>query len=385
MNPFMAFCLYVAARVFVQYLKKMPDDQEVRQSLEFLLAAMQAIQRQNPLTESFLVQLNMDIEGSGLDIYLHNPDYSSQYVSGTVSLPEYSTISLQPQNHQLIQSQDANRQPAAVGSKTQCSPIFHISETSEDGRSSGEGLSPQDTRLPKDDLRKSNPTLRTEDPRQRTYAFRNADTIGRERGNSRPYFPENVQSHPYLPQDDFRNNSDVYPQRLEGIFPSNDWNQGNMATVANLDVFTDNDRTNAISTNNQHLDTEMAEQSANSRGPTPQSNSSYKHSSSNTSYSPSQAYDDDQTATFTGGVSNYTPGFAPPSHKTTFTGEGVKRAMSPLAQQQEDAFKIPSGWDLGTGMTPSSGMTPGSLAGMTPEGGWEKLLDSMGWETGRTG
>lgn len=81
----MAFCLYVAARVFVQYLKKMPNDQEVRQSLEFLLAAMRAIQRKNPLSESFLVQLNMDIEGSGLDIFLHNPDYTSRYVEGMVS------------------------------------------------------------------------------------------------------------------------------------------------------------------------------------------------------------------------------------------------------------------------------------------------------------
>lgn len=93
MNPFMAFCLYVAARVFVQYLKKMPNDHEVRQSLEFLLAAMHAIQRKNPLSESFLVQLNMDIEGSGLDTFLHNPDYSSQYMSQMVSsLCRFTTI-----------------------------------------------------------------------------------------------------------------------------------------------------------------------------------------------------------------------------------------------------------------------------------------------------
>ena len=85
MNPFMAFCLYVAARVFVQYLKKVPDDQEIRQSLEFLLAAMRVIQGKNPLTESFLVQLRMDIEGSGLESLLHNLDYSAQYVEGKVS------------------------------------------------------------------------------------------------------------------------------------------------------------------------------------------------------------------------------------------------------------------------------------------------------------
>ena len=80
----MAFCLYVAARVFVQYLKKMPDDQEVQQSLDFLLAAMRAVQRKNPLSESFLLQLKTDIEMSGLDTFLHNPDYTSRYVEGRV-------------------------------------------------------------------------------------------------------------------------------------------------------------------------------------------------------------------------------------------------------------------------------------------------------------
>ena len=77
MNPFMAFCLYVASRVFVQFLKKNPQDQEIRASLEFLLTAMSALRRKNPLTESFMVQLNLDIEGSGLDIMLHNPDFTS--------------------------------------------------------------------------------------------------------------------------------------------------------------------------------------------------------------------------------------------------------------------------------------------------------------------
>lgn len=91
MNPFMAFCLYVAARVFVQYLKKMPDDHEVGQSLEFLLAAMRVIQRKNPLTESFLVQLNMDIKESGLETFLRNQNYTSQYAEGLVSSLNLST------------------------------------------------------------------------------------------------------------------------------------------------------------------------------------------------------------------------------------------------------------------------------------------------------
>ena len=68
MNPFIAFCLYVAARVFVQYLKSRKDDATVKSSLHFLLSAMQALKSKNPLTESFLVQLDVDLEGSGLSI-----------------------------------------------------------------------------------------------------------------------------------------------------------------------------------------------------------------------------------------------------------------------------------------------------------------------------
>ncbi|PNH37309.1 hypothetical protein VD0004_g9476 [Verticillium dahliae] len=68
MNPFIAFCLYVAARVFVQYLKSRPDDSQTADSLRFLLSAMNALKRRNPLTESFLVQLDVDLEALGMRI-----------------------------------------------------------------------------------------------------------------------------------------------------------------------------------------------------------------------------------------------------------------------------------------------------------------------------
>jgi hypothetical protein len=85
MNPFLAFCLYVSARVFVQYLKARKEDTAVKSSLHFLLAAMQVLTAKNPLTESFLVQLDVDLEGSGLDIptshsrwrFGHRPPVSS--------------------------------------------------------------------------------------------------------------------------------------------------------------------------------------------------------------------------------------------------------------------------------------------------------------------
>jgi len=68
MNPFISFCLYVAARVFVQYLKFRPKDHQMTSSLHFLLTAMEALKRRHPLTESFLVQLDLDLEGASIDV-----------------------------------------------------------------------------------------------------------------------------------------------------------------------------------------------------------------------------------------------------------------------------------------------------------------------------
>lgn len=62
----MSFCLYIAARVFVQYLKSRPDDSSVYSSLQFLVSALTAMKNKNPLTESFLVQLDVDLDGTGI-------------------------------------------------------------------------------------------------------------------------------------------------------------------------------------------------------------------------------------------------------------------------------------------------------------------------------
>ncbi|KAL8649840.1 MAG: hypothetical protein Q9210_004160 [Variospora velana] len=77
MNPFTAFCLYVACRVFTHALKKSPDEAEIRSSLEFVLAAMQRFKTTNPLAESFLIQLGFDLQGTGIDFLLQNPTHSS--------------------------------------------------------------------------------------------------------------------------------------------------------------------------------------------------------------------------------------------------------------------------------------------------------------------
>lgn len=108
LNPFIAFCLYVAARVFVQYLKSKKEDSTVRASLTFLLSAMMALRNENPLTESFLVQLDVDLEGSGLNI--PSPLGPNRYVN-----------------------RPAGECPANTDS-VRCVPIFEIRETQSLGQ-----------------------------------------------------------------------------------------------------------------------------------------------------------------------------------------------------------------------------------------------------------
>jgi hypothetical protein len=100
MNPFLAFCLYVAARVFVQYLKFRPKDEQMIASLQFLLAAMNALKKKNPLTESFLVQLDVDLEGMGIDVGQRVPDFSR--FPGMVS--HVSSNHLEPTNACTVRS-----------------------------------------------------------------------------------------------------------------------------------------------------------------------------------------------------------------------------------------------------------------------------------------
>lgn len=45
----------------MQYLKSRPEDEQTADSLRFLLTAMNALKARNPLTESFLVQLDVDL------------------------------------------------------------------------------------------------------------------------------------------------------------------------------------------------------------------------------------------------------------------------------------------------------------------------------------
>jgi hypothetical protein len=111
MNPFISFCLYVAARVFVQFLKSQPNDQQTEASLQFLLRAMNVIKRKNPLTESFLVQLDVDLEGLGTkqQKYRLRAMARDQVSAKSVSQSVTNSFSPSPNSCQAVQPMPKNQ------------------------------------------------------------------------------------------------------------------------------------------------------------------------------------------------------------------------------------------------------------------------------------
>ncbi|KAB2101599.1 hypothetical protein AG0111_0g10293 [Alternaria gaisen] len=110
MNPFISFCVYVAARVFVQYLKTRPKDEQMKSSLQFLLQAMEALRRKNPLTESFLVQLDLDLESAGLQGMRNQPLAQPTGKSTIISIHSDPQIRCSP----LINIQESQHSTAAA-------------------------------------------------------------------------------------------------------------------------------------------------------------------------------------------------------------------------------------------------------------------------------
>lgn len=68
MNAWASFCLYVAAKVLIQGSKDPETRQQSRSNLDFLIAVLLAMGRKHSITESFLFQLQTDIENSHLDM-----------------------------------------------------------------------------------------------------------------------------------------------------------------------------------------------------------------------------------------------------------------------------------------------------------------------------
>jgi hypothetical protein len=75
MNPFMPFCLFVAARIYLQCYKMQPENDGARSALQFLLLAMAVLRSTNPMADSFLVQLELELEGTGVEMPPRYPSF----------------------------------------------------------------------------------------------------------------------------------------------------------------------------------------------------------------------------------------------------------------------------------------------------------------------
>lgn len=210
--------------------------------------------------------------------------------------------------------------------------------------------------------------MRLESPRQSQYAFRNIDLAAREARRVRPFYPD----------------AEHQQQKLHGIFNIDSWNGGatNNGPIGLNPLVNNNINVNGF-------DTEMSDAQNNSNGLTPQSNFSYNHSSSNTSYSPEDSSTTQATTMppIAGPMNGYTA-FPPPSDQmftAPTSSNGTGSAKSPVTNNsqafrnnsqplngvgQEDLFKNMQNWDMGA--------SPGPLQGMTPGGEWDKMMDSMG-------
>ena len=252
----------------------------------------------------------------------------------------------------------------------QCQPMMNLSESSPKNTAS-----PPERRFPNSfeyEPMKDGPSTRVESPRQQGFAFRNIDSNlqrGQKAQMARPFFPENETNS--------RNPPGVFSQGpWNTSFSSNEPIGLNPAISGNINV--------------NGFDTEMSDQtnnSSNSTGLTPQSSASYNHSSSNTSYTPpgeESSTSTTQAASRPPIAGTYAPytSVVTPHAESMFTAQGSAsvNARSPVndnvtGNEQEDPFKLPTSWDIG------GGATPGVLSGMTPDGGWEKMMES--WD--RTG
>ncbi|OGM50656.1 C6 transcription factor Prf [Aspergillus bombycis] len=66
-NPFLSFCVYVAARVYIQHLKLDPENTEAHSAFQFFRSVIHTLKATNPLAESFLFQLDVDSQGGSFE------------------------------------------------------------------------------------------------------------------------------------------------------------------------------------------------------------------------------------------------------------------------------------------------------------------------------
>ncbi|KAL8946844.1 MAG: hypothetical protein Q9222_006809 [Ikaeria aurantiellina] len=323
MNPFLAFCLYVAARVFVHLLKKTPTETAIRSSLEFLLAAMQHFKKTNPLSESFLIQLGLDLQGTDLDFLLQNPTHSSTSMS---SMAKYKLAS-------------------KYGSEVSCSPVANVQDKNKHMHPMGE--LPNLNKSPLHDHR-DQPYPRPSQYSMQNFPFRSKDLR-----------PDSLRS-PILqdpsPDLGIMNAAMPMPESLESVPARLVRQYGTSYLGGSTDIY----------------DTDVSTDQ-NSSGPTPE------NSSSNTSYSP-HSQNGDLGATMSKSTTHQsTNATATLSECFNYADSTFSSPAAKILHQKDPSLNPATPWNMDpTAVSPMNmptGLTPGA------DGNWSQMLDNMNWDS----
>ena len=318
MNPFLSFCLYVAARVFTHAHKRIPHDETIRTNLEFLLNTMQAHRRKNNLTESFLVQLVVELEAAGLPNPLHNARQPLLPPKRSVC-----TFESRHRKHQLIIAQNESGFPddsciTVFQTPSETQPTFHEIHRNSTSR---------------------RPSVPVPNP---SYSKSSSSQF------SLPFTVSHRESRAPIPSI----HRAGAPAPAPPILMSHGWGPSHRATGnVSIDTY-------------RMFDAEMSSEEPNDRvgmsgQPTP--NDSHR-SSSHTSYSPPQEdHATDQTD------STNPPFFQPPTQYQPFTAAASKYPPSPSPTTND--FTMTGGWD----------MSAEPLAAPLGDQQWAPVLEPMEW------
>jgi hypothetical protein len=327
MNPFISFCLYVAARVFVQYLKSRPEDNQTGDSLRFLLSAMNAMKSKNPLTESFLVQLDVDLESLGLRV------------------PKFRTLA---QNLSGNASQLAGFTRNADGTITdQCAAILKIvddSDYAENEGQQGEGNT-ENVNRDREGNSAIDPALKDATASYEPLSWMNGDTGLPVRSTVHPVAMLGV-----LNSISSSSSYEVFPRR-DGFVQSESSNTADM------------DLSDRPTPNSSTASDTRSNLQGNNKGQSDRSShASFEASpvSSHDSHNRSAAAFFNHTPDFTSGVSG--TGLTPNSNFSM-----------PATPASRNDFAVPNGWELSNqGLTPVGEGVFRELMGMGPmDMGWD--------------
>ena len=329
MNPVIAFCLYVASRVFIHLLKKNSEESEIRSSLQFLLAAMQQFRKVSPLSESFLIQLGLDSEGTGIEFLMQDPAHvPAQKWSSMSAMAKLEVLVSLPclvvHWSKFVLTRTKRKYENDIG----CSPFIDINKSIK-------RTQPMCPELRKPDASSVSQTATVNDPQVQQIRNTQYSLQSFEVSHSLPR-PS--------PNPNFGNFHGPGPQFLSGQ------EAGNLSPDGGVMGVPDH-RT-------QQYESERSSEQKSS-GPSPE------NSSSNTSYSPHSQQDDQPTVQMLDKCFSFV------------NGDG--NFLTPPGKQPVNSGSNMQSWDSAAStITPnvsSTGLTPG------PDGDWSQMLDNMAWDS----